>query len=35
MKAKLELLLMHKLKMISIIDLIDCEGSIGRNPSSI
>jgi hypothetical protein len=34
-KAKLGLLLMHKIKIISRIDWIDYGGSIGRNPSSI
>jgi hypothetical protein len=34
-KAKLRLLLMHKVKTISRIDWIDYEGSIDRGPSSI
>jgi hypothetical protein len=34
-KAKLELLLIHKVKTRSKIDWIDCGGSIGHNLSSI
>jgi hypothetical protein len=34
-EAKLELFLIHKVKMISRFDLIDCGGSIGRSTSSI
>jgi hypothetical protein len=34
-KAKLGLLLIHKVKTISRVDWIDCGGSIGRTPSSI
>jgi hypothetical protein len=34
-ETKLELLLMHKVKIVSRFDLIDCGGSIGRSPSSI